>query len=71
MRWTTTCATLLVLACASGDPDQTPADTLTQRQRDSVVGASGLPGARGVQGALDAADSAAARNERLQQAEDP
>jgi hypothetical protein len=33
----------------------------SERQRDSVIGASRLPGARGVAGALDAADSAAAR----------
>ncbi len=71
MRWTSTIAALLFLGCGAGEPDQTAADTLTQRQRDSIVGASGLPGARGVQGALDAADSAAARNERLQQARDP
>lgn len=40
-------------------------DTLTQRQRDSAIGASRLPGAQGVQKALGAADSAAARNARL------
>lgn len=36
-------------------------DTLTRRQRDSAIGASPLPAARGVRGALEAADSAAAR----------
>jgi len=34
---------------------------MTQRQRDSALGASRLPGASGVAGALKAADSAAAR----------
>jgi hypothetical protein len=71
MRFLTTAAALWFLACGGADSDETAADTLTQRQRDSVVGASGLPGAQGVQGALDAADSAAARNERLQDGDDP
>lgn len=55
---------LAALACGSGE--QTEAEpALTQRQRDSVIGASSLPGARGVTRALGAADSAAARNSRL------
>ena len=33
----------------------------SQRQRDSAIGASRLPGARGVGGALKAADSATSR----------
>jgi hypothetical protein len=37
----------------------------SERERDSVLGASQLPGARGVRGALGASDSAAARNARL------
>jgi hypothetical protein len=37
------------------------ADTLSQRQRDSVIGESRLPGAQGVRGALDAEAAAAAR----------
>jgi hypothetical protein len=37
----------------------------TQRERDSVIGASQLPGAGGVRGALRASDSADARNARL------
>ena len=39
-------------------------DSLTQRERDSILGASQLPGAQGVRGALKASDSAAARRER-------
>ena len=37
----------------------------SERERDSVLGASRLPGARGVRGALGASDSAEARNARL------
>jgi hypothetical protein len=37
----------------------------SERERDSVLGASRLPGATGVRGALRAADSADARNARL------
>jgi len=57
----------LLLAGCGGDPagDAAARDTLTRRQRDSVIGASRLPGAGGVRGALRAVDSAAARNDRL------
>lgn len=50
-------------ACADGAPDTAAArpDTLTRRQRDSIVGASSLPGAKGVQNAIRASDAAAAR----------
>ena len=53
---------LLAPACTSDTRQARPA---TQRERDSVLGASKLPGAHGVRGALKAADSAAARNARL------
>ena len=53
---------LLAAACTS---DSKQAGRPTQRERDSVLGASKLPGAHGVRGALKAADSAAARNTRL------
>jgi hypothetical protein len=36
----------------------------TERERDSVIGASRLPGAKGVQGALRASDSADSRRVR-------
>ena len=52
-------------ACSGGGSSDTPGDTLTRRQRDSIIGESPLPGAQGVQGALRASDSAAARARRL------
>ncbi|MEO8088885.1 MAG: hypothetical protein ABI703_01155 [Gemmatimonadales bacterium] len=60
MRWIL--VLLLVVGCTSegGKPRSG-----TQRERDSVLGASKLPGAAGVRGALRAADSAAARNARV------
>lgn len=58
---------LLIGACADpGRDDQRRLeDTLTRRQRDSIIGASKLPGAKAVQRALDAADSASARTTPL------
>jgi len=53
-------------ACADHETDAAArSDSLTQRQRDSVIGASKLPGAQGVQGALQADSAARARAERL------
>ncbi len=53
-------------ACGGGADDGAAAqDTLTERERDSLIGQSRLPGAQGVRGAMRAADSAAARNARL------
>jgi hypothetical protein len=50
---------LLVLACSGGhDKDRPP---VTERERDSVIGSSRLPGAQGVGRALRASDSAGAR----------
>ncbi|HEX6250834.1 MAG TPA: hypothetical protein VFZ56_05325 [Gemmatimonadaceae bacterium] len=55
---------LAALACGSGEQTEAQPE-MTQRQRDSAIGASSLPGARGVTRALDASDSAAARSSRL------
>ena len=53
---------LLVAACGSSEGSgSTSADTLTQRQRDSIIAASRLPGARAVDAALRASDAAAKR----------
>jgi hypothetical protein len=53
---------LLVAGCGNGRQEE---NGLDQRSRDSTIGASSLPGAGGVRGALKAADSAAARNSRI------
>jgi hypothetical protein len=56
---------LLVIGVSCGKTDSTARrDSLTQRERDGMLGASQLPGAQGVRGALKASDSAAARRER-------
>jgi hypothetical protein len=61
-----TAAALALIACSRSDqPPMQSADTLTTRQRDSVIGASRLPGAQGIGRAQAAQDSAAARNAQL------
>jgi hypothetical protein len=52
-----------IYGCADSSQDDRVVrdDTLTRRQRDSIIGASKLPGAKAVQRALDVADSASAR----------
>lgn len=57
------CALVLLATVACGG-DAAKADR-TERERDSIIGQSALPGAQGVQGALDASDSARARNAML------
>ena len=52
-------ATLLALTACADTTDK--GSTVTQRQRDSAVAASKLPGAKGVEGAMRASDAAAAR----------
>jgi hypothetical protein len=54
---------LLLVGCAS--PPSQSRRAGSERSRDSALGASKLPGAQGVRGALMASDSAAARNARL------
>jgi hypothetical protein len=54
---------LVSVACQpAGEGSKRPR---TERERDSIIGASRLPGATGVRGALRAQDSAAAQNARL------
>lgn len=65
MRRTLLGALLLMTACAGGDTPANNRDTMTQRQRDSVLAQSGLPGAQGVGRALSASDSVRARNAQL------
>ena len=55
---------VLTASACSGTADQdagAAADTLTRAQRDSVIGASSLPGARSVQRAINTRDTANAR----------
>ena len=56
---------VLTLAAACGSKSETPKaaprTTAEQRMVDSALGASALPGARGVKGALAVSDSAAAK----------
>jgi len=59
-------ATMLVAgACRGGS---TGAAHRTEHERDSILGQSSLPGARGVRGALDVGDSARVRNGALDSA---
>ena len=50
----------LLAGCVKSDEGGNNRDTMTQRQKDSVLAQSGLPGARGVSKAMRAADSAKA-----------
>ena len=60
---------VIVLAgCSSPDTAANNRDTMTQRQKDSVLAQSGLPGAQGVGKALIASDSQKARQARLDSA---
>jgi hypothetical protein len=59
-----TLAVMLVALSAACESNRGAAER-SERERDSVIGASQLPGARAVRGALGAADSAAARRARI------
>ncbi len=63
LRWLL-CATVSgTMACAGKPAPKAPPPT--ERQVDSAIGQSRLPGAAGVRGALRVSDSARARNARL------
>ena len=55
-------------ACGKDEPDASKRE-LTQHEKDSILGASQIPGAKAVKRALTSADSAAARQARLDSAE--
>ena len=55
---------LLAAACSEKAPDSSK-KKLTQRQRDSVLAETGLPGAEVVGTAIEKADSTEARAKRL------
>lgn len=55
----------LMLACGSSDSSQTVnRDTLTQRQKDSILANSRIPNAGAVKRAMTAADSTSVRIQR-------
>ncbi len=56
MKSAVTIAIVLLTACGTGKSDQST-DTLTQRQKDSILANSKLPNARAVGNAMRAADS--------------
>ena len=56
---------LILTASCGGQSNSEPASTLTKAQRDSVLAASVLPGASVVGRALEVADSADARAQRI------
>ena len=63
-------AILALAGCSRPDTesaarDALSSDTLTQDQRDSILGESGIPGAAGVRSARGASDASATRNARL------
>lgn len=65
MRYAILVGMMLFLACGGGPESDTRSavdrDTLTQRQRDSILAKSSIPGASAVGRAMSAADSASAR----------
>ena len=56
-----------VTACAKDEPQASR--ELTRREKDSILGASQIPGAKAVKRSMTSADSAAARQARLDSAE--
>jgi hypothetical protein len=59
---------LAVAGCAKDSSDENKRD-LTQREKDSILGASQIPGAKAVNRAMTSADSATARALRLDSAQ--
>jgi hypothetical protein len=64
MRFLVLCCGLLALSC-SPKSSSGSAGSASERERDSVLGESRLPGAQGIRGALRVSDSASARQARL------
>jgi hypothetical protein len=62
---------IVLSACAAPEQAGNNRDTMTQRQKDSVLAQSGLPGARAVGMAQAQADSAKARQAKLDSASQP
>ena len=64
MREVTMLVAVAILAGCGGEKPVAK-KPLTERERNEAIGASSLPGAAGVRGALRVQDSAQARNNRL------
>lgn len=62
---------LLMLAGCSPSAGGNKRDTMTQRQKDSVLGQSGMPGSQGVTRALVASDSVRSHQAQLDSASNP
>ena len=58
-----------VVACTKGETEKK--QELTQREKDSVLAGSQIPGAKAVSKALRTADSAAARQARIDSTQAP
>jgi hypothetical protein len=58
---------LTMIACAEDDADNRA--NLSQREKDSILAGSQIPGARAVKKSMSSADSATARQNRLDSAE--
>lgn len=58
----------LAVACTEKPAADTAQDSLTRRQKDSAIGASEIPGAQGVRGAMEAADSVNGRTAAIDSA---
>ena len=55
-------STILLIACSgSGNAADNAADTLTRRQKDSIIATLPIPGAKGVGKALDALEKSIVR----------
>ena len=61
-------ALVSLVACSSKSSGGNNRDTMTQRQKDSVFGASGVPGASAINKAQTAADSLEAARKRADSA---
>ena len=62
-------AAVAIGATACGKDETETKRDLTQREKDSILGASTIPGAKAVKRAMTSADSATARQARLDSAE--
>lgn len=60
-------ATLALIGCGDKEPDARA--NLTQREKDSILAGSRIPGARQVKRGMTSADSATARQARLDSAQ--